>query len=158
MRRCARLRNRLRWVILTNVLKLARANIRCYSSCSYTTRDAVILKFCGGGEAVPEAISSGHELLVEFSTSPYGTFLQPTPVNGLHGFQLEVEVKLSNLICSCNCISTVTCRWSSWISKHRPLSNRSEIANFGYVERTGAFWRALYTPCPPTLRVFIICR
>ncbi|KAF7286391.1 hypothetical protein GWI33_005683 [Rhynchophorus ferrugineus] len=59
----------------------------------YTTRDAVILKFCGGGEAVPETISSGHELLVEFSTSPYGTFLQPAPAQSLHGFQLEVEVK-----------------------------------------------------------------
>lgn len=59
----------------------------------YTTRDPVILKFCGGGEAVPEAISSGHELLVEFSTSPYGTFLQPTPPKTLHGFQLEVEVE-----------------------------------------------------------------
>lgn len=59
----------------------------------YTTRDPVILKFCGGGEPVPEAVSSGHELLVEFSTSPYGTFLHPTPVQSLHGFQLEVEVK-----------------------------------------------------------------
>lgn len=59
----------------------------------YTTRDPVILKFCGGGEAVPEAISSGHELLVEFSTSPYGTFLHPPPMQSLHGFQLEVEVR-----------------------------------------------------------------
>ncbi|KAI4460831.1 cubilin [Holotrichia oblita] len=59
----------------------------------YTTRDPVILKFCGGGEAVPEAISSGHELLVEFSTSPYGTFLHPAPMQSLHGFQLEVEVR-----------------------------------------------------------------
>jgi hypothetical protein len=58
----------------------------------YTTRDPVILKFCGGGEAVPEAVSSGHELLVEFSTSPYGTFLYPSPSQALHGFQLEVEV------------------------------------------------------------------
>ncbi|CAH1119117.1 unnamed protein product, partial [Phaedon cochleariae] len=58
----------------------------------YTTRDPVILKFCGGGEAVPQAVSSGHELLVEFSTSPYGTFLHPVPVQSLHGFQLEVEV------------------------------------------------------------------
>ncbi|XP_074031451.1 uncharacterized protein [Leptinotarsa decemlineata] len=59
----------------------------------YTTRDPVILKFCGGGEAVPQAVSSGHELLVEFSTSPYGTFLYPAPVQALHGFQLEVEVR-----------------------------------------------------------------
>ncbi|KAJ8974832.1 hypothetical protein NQ317_019499, partial [Molorchus minor] len=61
----------------------------------YTTRDPVILKFCGGGEAVPETISSGHELLVEFSTSPYGTFLYPPPAQSLHGFQLEVEVCFS---------------------------------------------------------------
>lgn len=59
----------------------------------YTTRDPVILKFCGGGEAVPEAVSSGPELLVEFTTSPYGTFLHPAPIQSLHGFQLEVEVR-----------------------------------------------------------------
>ncbi|XP_008558829.1 uncharacterized protein LOC103579250 [Microplitis demolitor] len=59
----------------------------------YTTRDPVILKFCGGGEPVPEATSSGAEILVEFTTSPYGTFLHPTPPHSLHGFQLEVQVK-----------------------------------------------------------------
>ncbi|KAB0793651.1 hypothetical protein PPYR_13271 [Photinus pyralis] len=59
----------------------------------YTTRDPIILKFCGGGEAVPEAVSSGHELLIEFSTSPFGTFSHPIPVQSLHGFQLDVEVK-----------------------------------------------------------------
>ncbi|CAD6214644.1 GSCOCG00004158001-RA-CDS [Cotesia congregata] len=53
----------------------------------YTTRDPVILKFCGGGEPVPEATSSGAEILVEFTTSPYGTFLHPTPPHSLHGFQ-----------------------------------------------------------------------
>ncbi|XP_043269462.1 uncharacterized protein [Venturia canescens] len=59
----------------------------------YTTRDPVILKFCGGGEPVPEATSSGPELLVEFTTSPFGTFLHPTPPHSLHGFQLEIQVK-----------------------------------------------------------------
>ncbi|PSN38542.1 hypothetical protein C0J52_22225 [Blattella germanica] len=59
----------------------------------YTTRDAVLLKFCGGGEAVPEAVSSGPELLVEFTSSPYGTFLYPAPLQALHGFQLEVQVR-----------------------------------------------------------------
>ncbi|KAK0171076.1 hypothetical protein PV328_008838 [Microctonus aethiopoides] len=59
----------------------------------YTTRDPVILKFCGGGEPVPEATSSGAEILVEFTTSPYGTFLHPTPPHSLHGFQLEIQVK-----------------------------------------------------------------
>lgn len=58
----------------------------------YTTRDPVILRFCGGGVSVPEAISSGPELLVEFTTSPFGTFLQPVTSQSLHGFQLEVEV------------------------------------------------------------------
>ncbi|CAL7941517.1 unnamed protein product [Xylocopa violacea] len=59
----------------------------------YTTRDPVILRFCGGGEPVPEATSSGTEILVEFTTSPYGTFLHPKPPHSLHGFQLEVQVK-----------------------------------------------------------------
>jgi len=58
----------------------------------YTTRDPVLLKFCGGGEAVPEVMSSGPEILVEFSTSPYGTFLLPGPAQSFHGFQLEVQV------------------------------------------------------------------
>lgn len=58
----------------------------------YTTRDPVILRFCGGGVPVPEAISSGPELLVEFTTSPFGTFLQPATSQSLHGFQLQVEV------------------------------------------------------------------
>lgn len=61
----------------------------------------MILKFCGGGEAVPEAISSGHELLVEFSTSPYGTFSHPIPSQSLYGFQLEVEVR-SSMIMNCD--------------------------------------------------------
>ncbi|XP_037044522.1 uncharacterized protein LOC119080330 isoform X2 [Bradysia coprophila] len=59
----------------------------------YTTRDPVILKFCGGGESVPSAISSGPELLVEFTTSPFGTFVtSPSSLHSLNGFQFEVEV------------------------------------------------------------------
>uniref|UniRef100_A0A1A9UVW0 CUB domain-containing protein n=1 Tax=Glossina austeni TaxID=7395 RepID=A0A1A9UVW0_GLOAU len=59
----------------------------------YTTRDPIILKFCGGGQAVPAAVSSGPELLVEFTTSPYGTFTgSSSQVLPLYGFQLEVEV------------------------------------------------------------------
>jgi len=67
----------------------------------YTTREPVILKFCGGGEPVPEAISSGPEILVEFTTSPYGTFLHPTPPHSLHGFQLEVQVREEALPINC---------------------------------------------------------
>ncbi|XP_073982377.1 uncharacterized protein isoform X2 [Rhodnius prolixus] len=58
----------------------------------YTTRDPVLLKFCGGGSSVPRAVSSGPELLVEFSTSPFGTFLYPAPPQAMHGFQLKVKV------------------------------------------------------------------
>lgn len=62
----------------------------------YTTRDPILLKFCGNGEPVPETISSGPELLVEFTTSPYGTFLYPNPSQSLHGFQLEVKVRMDD--------------------------------------------------------------
>lgn len=57
----------------------------------YTTRDPAILRFCGGGQAVPAAVSSGPELLVEFTTSPYGSFSSgSSPISPLYGFQLEV--------------------------------------------------------------------
>lgn len=61
----------------------------------YTTRDPVVLKFCGGGQIVPQTTSSGPELLVEFTSSPYGTFNNLQPDSNLlafNGFQLEVEV------------------------------------------------------------------
>lgn len=58
----------------------------------YTTRDPVLLKFCGGGTPLPDVISSGPEILVEFSTSQFGTMLNPTQLLPLHGFQLEVQV------------------------------------------------------------------
>ncbi|XP_017861192.1 PREDICTED: uncharacterized protein LOC108612730 isoform X2 [Drosophila arizonae] len=64
----------------------------------YTTRDPIILKFCGGGQAVPAAVSSGPELLVEFSTSPFGTFTgTSSQLLPLYGFQLEVEVQFVDI-------------------------------------------------------------
>ncbi|KAH8286094.1 hypothetical protein KR054_002518, partial [Drosophila jambulina] len=64
----------------------------------YTTRDPIILKFCGGGQAVPAAVSSGPELLVEFSTSPFGTFTgTSSQILPLYGFQLEVEVQFVDI-------------------------------------------------------------
>lgn len=59
----------------------------------YTTRDPVILKFCGGGgNGLAAATSSGPELLIEFVTSPFGT-LESSPVQSrtLNGFHLEVS-------------------------------------------------------------------
>ncbi|KAM8710823.1 hypothetical protein ACLKA7_017451 [Drosophila subpalustris] len=64
----------------------------------YTTRDPIILKFCGGGQAVPASVSSGPELLVEFSTSPFGTFTgTSSQLLPLYGFQLEVEVQFVDI-------------------------------------------------------------
>jgi hypothetical protein len=66
----------------------------------YTTRDPVVLKFCGGGQVIPQATSSGPELLVEFTSSPYGTFNNLQPDSNLlafNGFQLEVEVSFVDI-------------------------------------------------------------
>lgn len=66
----------------------------------YTTRDPVVLKFCGGGQSVLATTSSGPELLVEFATSPFGTFNnlnQDTNLQAFNGFQLEVEVSFVDI-------------------------------------------------------------
>lgn len=64
----------------------------------YTTRDPVVLKFCGGGgKGLPRATSSGPELLIEFVTSPFGTFKSsPLQSRTLNGFQLEVRFAISS--------------------------------------------------------------
>lgn len=64
----------------------------------YTTRDPVILKFCGGGgNGLAPATSSGPELLIEFVTSPFGVFSSsPLHSRTLNGFHLEVLI--SNLL------------------------------------------------------------
>lgn len=53
-----------------------------------------MLKFCGGGaNGLPRATSSGPELLIEFVTSPFGTFKSsPLQSRTLNGFQLEVRL------------------------------------------------------------------
>lgn len=66
----------------------------------YTTRDPIVLKFCGGGQSVQPTTSSGPELLVEFTTSPYGTFTnlhQDANLQAFNGFQLEVEVSFVDI-------------------------------------------------------------
>lgn len=66
----------------------------------YTTRDPIVLKFCGGGQSVQPTTSSGPELLVEFTTSPYGTFnnlQQDANLQAFNGFQLEVEVSFVDI-------------------------------------------------------------
>lgn len=66
----------------------------------YTTRDPVILKFCGGGgNGLAAATSSGPELLIEFVTSPFGTFSSsPVQSRTLNGFQMEVSLNIILLL------------------------------------------------------------
>lgn len=48
---------------------------------------------------MPASTSSGPELLVEFTTSPYGTFINPQQFfNSLNGFQLEVTVQFVDIL------------------------------------------------------------
>jgi hypothetical protein len=80
------------------LINLLKDFVQVYNG--YTTRDPVLLKFCGGGQAIPRATSSGPELLVEFTSSPFGTFnnLQPdSNLQAFNGFQLEVEVSFVDI-------------------------------------------------------------
>jgi hypothetical protein len=92
----------------------------------YTTRDPVVLKFCGGGQVVPQATSSGPELLVEFTSSPYGTFNNLQPDSNLlafNGFQLEVEVSFVDILSPVYTKSKRSCEF--WIrgTGHGVLEN-----------------------------------
>ncbi|XP_059482950.1 uncharacterized protein LOC132201076 [Neocloeon triangulifer] len=58
-----------------------------------SSRGAVIARLCGG-DAVPDIVSSGPRMLVEFSTSPFDNPFHPAPVSYLPGFELDIEVKM----------------------------------------------------------------
>lgn len=61
----------------------------------------ILVRLCGG-DAVPEIVSSGSRMLLEFHTSPYDNPFHPVPLSYLPGFELEVQVSkiLNNyLIC-----------------------------------------------------------
>lgn len=57
-----------------------------------TTEDPTLVRLCGGG-AVPDIISSGAHMLLEFHTSPYDNPFHPVPLSYLPGFELDVKVK-----------------------------------------------------------------
>ncbi|CAB3370328.1 Hypothetical predicted protein [Cloeon dipterum] len=57
-----------------------------------SSKGAVIARLCGG-DAVPDIVSSGPRMLVEFSTSAFDTPFHPTPVSYLPGFELDIEVR-----------------------------------------------------------------
>lgn len=45
-----------------------------------------------GGDSLPDIISSGPDMLIEFQTSPYDNLFHPMPVSFLLGFEMQVEV------------------------------------------------------------------
>lgn len=51
----------------------------------------VLVRMCGG-DAVPEIVSSGPRMLLEFHTSPFDSPFHPAPLSYLPGFELEVQV------------------------------------------------------------------
>lgn len=53
----------------------------------------ILVRLCGG-DAVPEIVSSGPRMLLEFHTSPYDNPFHPVPLSYLPGFELEVQVSI----------------------------------------------------------------
>jgi hypothetical protein len=57
------------------------------------TTDPVLVRLCGG-DVVPDIVSSGPSMLLEFHTSPFDNPFHPVPLSYLPGFELEVQVRL----------------------------------------------------------------
>lgn len=57
-----------------------------------STRDSPVLVRLCGGDAVPDIVSRGPNMLLEFHTSPYDNPFHPVPLSYLPGFELEVQV------------------------------------------------------------------
>lgn len=53
--------------------------------------DPVLVRLCGG-DAVPDIVSSGTNMLLEFHTSAFDNPFHPVPLSYLPGFELDVEV------------------------------------------------------------------
>jgi hypothetical protein len=58
------------------------------------TTDPVLVRLCGG-DVVPDIVSSGPSMLLEFHTSPFDNPFHPVPLSYLPGFELEVQVRAS---------------------------------------------------------------
>ncbi|XP_025410123.1 uncharacterized protein LOC112683335 isoform X2 [Sipha flava] len=53
--------------------------------------DPVLVRLCGG-DAVPDIVSSGTNMLLEFHTSAFDNPFHPVPLSYLPGFELDVEI------------------------------------------------------------------
>jgi hypothetical protein len=65
------------------------------------TTDPVLVRLCGG-DVVPDIVSSGPSMLLEFHTSPFDNPFHPVPLSYLPGFELEVQVTPPSVLSSAN--------------------------------------------------------
>ncbi|CAK1556343.1 unnamed protein product [Leptosia nina] len=62
------------------------------------TRDSPVLVRLCGGDAVPDIVSRGPKMLLEFHTSPYDNPFHPVPLSYLPGFELEVQGRPNEVV------------------------------------------------------------
>ncbi|XP_052564459.1 uncharacterized protein LOC120432544 isoform X2 [Culex pipiens pallens] len=60
-----------------------------------TLEAPMIGRICGG-DALPDIVSSGSDMTIQFRTSPYDVLFHPNPVTFLPGFELEVHILYVN--------------------------------------------------------------
>lgn len=58
-----------------------------------TTAFPELARICGG-DYLPDIISSGPDMLIEFQTSPYDSLYHPTPISFLLGFEMQIQVNI----------------------------------------------------------------
>lgn len=58
-----------------------------------TTAFPELARICGG-DYLPDIISSGPDMLIEFQTSPYDSLYHPTPISFLLGFEMQIQVNM----------------------------------------------------------------
>lgn len=58
-----------------------------------TSASAELARVCGG-DSLPDIISSGSDMLIEFRTSPYDSLFHPVPTAFLLGFEMQIEVRV----------------------------------------------------------------
>ncbi|XP_018025547.2 uncharacterized protein LOC108681078 [Hyalella azteca] len=127
-------------------------HLKLYDDCYYvgdyvriydgnSTKSPVLLTFCRGAE-LPEIISSGASLLIEFTTSPYDSPSHESPWKYVSGFELVVKTKYVSKFSSGNtCYQILTPQKNStgWISApdHSVTPNTTCVWDFrgppGYV-------------------------
>lgn len=116
---------------------------------------------------MPAAISSGPELLVEFVTSPFGSFTSsPVQSRTLNGFQLEVKKKKIDLkymaiwfefLFKCK-ISLRRLKCNSLTHRAICMRKTNNYVSSGFVALATVNWRVHGIRCHRTQRVCIICK